>query len=450
MRKKPKGPRYRNLYARGDSIYYTRVWKGRRFQFSTATSSWDEAAAVRDLWEERKGVGRLGELPAGVPTFGELAKRYLAEGMGHLAPSTQEDRSLLLRAASPESDGRPARPASPLIEHFGRTKVDDIRRGALMRWWSLEVEVAERKLATGRAHLAALAAVLGYAVDLEIIEANPCDAFRATLRRRHRTQRGRAASDPTRNIRPVEEPGDLKRLLAAAVKEGPVPHVYTLLLLDAGLRVGEALGLRWGSIEWGAEGSRRALLIRETRARRGFEGSTKSGRLRRVALSRRLREALADLYRARFEPGPDGYVLEGIDANNFRKREWRRMLKRAKLGPIRPKDLRDSYASHLLTAGVQLGYVSLQLGHSDVSTTARHYARWVGGDEYLEPLRLEPGDVPADLLSRLRTKSHQNHTNNDASEQDARASGGNSAGIWRARHDSNVRPTDSKSGALSG
>ena len=68
---------------------------------------------------------------------------------------------------------------------------------------------------------------------------------------------------------------------------------------------------------------------------------------------------------------------------------------------MKPKDLRDSYASYLLTCGVQLGYVSRQLGHSNVATTANHYARWAGDDSYRAPLALEPGDVPADLLARL-------------------------------------------------
>jgi len=48
---------------------------------------------------------------------------------------------------------------------------------------------------------------------------------------------------------------------------------------------------------------------------------------------------------------------------------------------------------------------SAAFGHSDVSVTARHYARWAGGDGYRAPLTIEPGEVPADLLSRLAPKS---------------------------------------------
>ena len=47
-----------------------------------------------------------------------------------------------------------------------------------------------------------------------------------------------------------------------------------------------------------------------------------------------------------------------------------------------------------------LGYVSRQLGHADVGVTVRHYARYVS-DEYREPPRLAPGEIPADLLARV-------------------------------------------------
>src|SRR5262249_12691676 len=78
-----------------------------------------------------------------------------------------------------------------------------------------------------------------------------------------------------------------------------------------------------------------------------------------------------------------------------------RILSRAGIGHRALKDLRDTFASQLLTSGVNLAYVSRQLGHADIQVTTRHYARWCGGDEYREPMRLLPGEVPADLLSRL-------------------------------------------------
>ena len=111
------------------------------------------------------------------------------------------------------------------------------------------------------------------------------------------------------------------------------------------------------------------------------------------------------------------------------------------------KDLRDSFASHLLSGGVQLGYVSTQLGHADVGITARHYARWIESDIYREPVRLQPGEVPADLLSRLESPESPPSLGWDSRPLVGEAS--DSEGLWRARHDSNVRPLGPQPSALS-
>jgi hypothetical protein len=98
------------------------------------------------------------------------------------------------------------------------------------------------------------------------------------------------------------------------------------------------------------------------------------------------------------------------------------------------KDLRDTFASQLFSAGVQLGYVSHQLGHADVTTTVRHYAKWIEAAEYREPMVLELGEVPADFLARLPRNSPQSpHTEAEVTNDyrgeisipaDSRGSGG--------------------------
>lgn len=102
-------------------------------------------------------------------------------------------------------------------------------------------------------------------------------------------------------------------------------------------------------------------------------------------------------------------MLPHRDPSVFRRVDWRRILERAGIGHRRMKDLRDTFASQLLSAGVQLGYVSMQLGHADVGVTARHYARWVGGDRSIEPMRLGPVEVPADLPARLPGSIGERH-----------------------------------------
>jgi integrase len=70
---------------------------------------------------------------------------------------------------------------------------------------------------------------------------------------------------------------------------------------------------------------------------------------------------------------------------------WGRAVTEAGVGHIRRKDLRDTFASQLFTCGVQLGWVSRQLGHADFGVMVRHYAKWCGDDQYRTPLSIEPG-----------------------------------------------------------
>ena len=103
------------------------------------------------------------------------------------------------------------------------------------------------------------------------------------------------------------------------------------------------------------------------------------------------------------QPDPSKVVLPELEQSNFRNRTFHRICESAGLGHRAPKDLRDTYASHLVSAGVPLAYVAAQLGHSKIDVTAGHYARWVR-DAYREPPRIGPGEVPADLLTRLGTR----------------------------------------------
>jgi integrase len=200
---------------------------------------------------------------------------------------------------------------------------------------------------------------------------DPVRVFAETLAADDRTKAGRAAKES--NARPIEAAASIERLVLEARDEEIASEGCVLLGLDAGLRAGEAWALRWGDITWGSESGPRRLLVQRSRARGGStDEPTKSGRSRKVALSLRLRDALVRLYRERFEPGSEARVLEGVNYFTWSERESRRIKKRADLGPIRFKDLRDTYASQLLTAGISMQYIKGQLGHESVQTTEKH------------------------------------------------------------------------------
>jgi|GEM_PF-1589339 len=396
----------------------------------------------------RRDGARSEQAEVTAPTFREFVPRYLeSQEVADLSPSSRRGLTSYLR-----EDG-------PLMPFLGAHRLDEISVRVLRDWWAAEViergrraEERNRELAargapvrgsrrrgfcaqTGRKYLDAVGAILGYAVKLGVLDSTPVPAFRMQLRRGARTKKGRAEAVPDRHVQPIESPAELRRLVEAAdahaaaefartheVQQGqPTRRALTLeerssgvrdclavlLMLDAGLRLGEVVALTWGQVRWGSapDDPTRALYIDRNRPsglrREERDEDPKSGRARTVALSRRLRTALAELHRLQYRPGPERRVLPGFDGSNFRDRGWRKILERAGLGYRPPKDLRDTYASWLLSLGVQLGYISRQLGHADVEVTARHYARWCGGDVYREAMRLEPGDVPADLLARV-------------------------------------------------
>ncbi len=189
--------------------------------------------------------------------------------------------------------------------------------------------------------------------------------------------------------------------------ESPEALVTVLLCLDAGLRIGEALAVTWGDIVWGdGEDDRaRRLRVSKTRSRGGAPTAPQNSEERDVALSRRLRRALITLYRKRFNPSPEAQILDGVEPNNFRHREWRRICQRAGVGHQQLKSLRHSFASWLLTVGVNPAWVSRQLGHSDWNVTAKHYAKHIERAAYEEPLTLETGEVHCDFFARLPKKS---------------------------------------------
>ena len=90
-----------------------------------------------------------------------------------------------------------------------------------------------------------------------------------------------------------------------------------------------------------------------------------------------------------------------VEHSTYRRGHFERSCRAAGLVGKKVKDLRDSFASHLLSAGIPLAYVSKQLGHASVAVTSEHYAKWASGDEYVQPPALLPGELPCDLLARL-------------------------------------------------
>ncbi len=134
-----------------------------------------------------------------------------------------------------------------------------------------------------------------------------------------------------------------------------------VLALHTGCRQGELFGLQWGDVDFG----RAQLTIRGAIA--------KSGRSRAIPLNA---TALDTLITWRPAPIVDGSacVFPGHDGAPLTdlKTAFTQVLRAAAIVGFRFHDLRHTFASKLVQAGVDLNTVRELLGHSDFKTTLRY------------------------------------------------------------------------------
>jgi integrase len=336
-----------------------------------------------------------------VPTFAELVRRYFESSkFSRLKGTTQKDRHSHLKAGG------------SVMVALGAKRVDEITADTLVDWWENATREQRQdptrkdwSTETGFRYLSSIAEVLKVGRRYLTGRVLPTIEARQRIGEVRRTAGGRAAGGP--DVRPIEDPKTIERLVGALEEDSLELAAFTLLLLDGGLRKGKALALRWRQIAWGTDedDTRRHLVIDRSRSRGTEEGTTKSGLARRVGLSRRLRAKLADHLQEQRPASLDALLCPTFESEEKLRRAWNALLVRADLPGLRWKDLRDTFASQLLTVGVSIQWVSKQLGHGSIGVTETHYAKYLGaaGDEfvYVEPARLRTGEVPADLLNRL-------------------------------------------------
>jgi len=242
-----------------------------------------------------------------------------------------------------------------------------------------------------------LASILEQAVEYGHLPRNPAAGRKRLLRER---QPDRSFLEPAQTVALLD---------AAAVldsrREGDVGRRRPLLAVMAlgGLRIGEALGLRWRDVSLASQ--------------RLAVGGTKTDSARRtVALSPMLAEALTE-YRARARYlEPDDLLFPTSTGRRDGESNVRRRIlapavalandrRDADLAPIdhrtTPHSLRRTFASLLLFANVDLRRVMAEIGHSDPKMTLSVYAQVVSIEpdrQLLEVLvgrgyRAEPGRI---------------------------------------------------------
>ncbi len=175
-------------------------------------------------------------------------------------------------------------------------------------------------------------------------------------------------------------PEELERILQDLSERAPAP-VFNLVEWWAftGVRTGEALGLKWPQVDL-ASGY---FQVQETRVRGEHRERTKTNRVRQVLMNSRARAAI-ERQRAHSQAAggyvwtmPDGEPIPG--EYTLQRRWWASSLKRLGIRYRQPYNLRHTYATTLLMAGVNPAFAAQQLGHS-IELFLNTYSRWIGGD----------------------------------------------------------------------
>ncbi len=335
---------------------------------------------------------RLPEETPSLPTFAAYAERYLVTAEQTLKLSTAIDyRSNVKRYLAPAFGARPL---------DAITRADIKQLAFALRQQGLKPKTVRKVVGT-------LSTILNEAVDDGLLTSNPA----LGLRKVYRSPDFRDGSGQP-PVQPLTRE-ELAQLLATArdhrVQRGkrvtfPFRKHYPFLLLLArtGLRLGEAIALQWGDIDWQAG----VIAVRRAFVRNQLT-TTKNTKPRRVDMSAQLQETLRAVYAARFEPVPalpaeaqeavearpagatEQWVFPDtkggiLDADPFRARVFGPLLRAANLRHIRLHDLRHTYASLLLAAGKELHYVQQQLGHHSPAFTLAVYGHLLPRDRRSE------------------------------------------------------------------
>lgn len=163
---------------------------------------------------------------------------------------------------------------------------------------------------------------------------------------------------------------EVEDYLDAAAQLGYLPMF--LLALTAGLRQGELIALKWSDLNV-QEGT---LTIHERRAVERRELLEYGGETRTISLSSQTMQLLEQEH-ARHPSSPYMFIHPGTlrpYSPNMVRLLHKRVMELAGLDHIRFVDLRHTCAALALQGGMEVGDLSVMLGHSRVYMTRKNYA----------------------------------------------------------------------------
>jgi integrase len=301
---------------------------------------------------------------------------------------------------------------------FGKTPLRDITREAIVQRLVHPLLTQDRVLdrecttvargehrrkrlsrGTVKNAIAALRGCLSHAVENGKLQANPAGRLGRLLKDQNQIEDRKADALTA---------GELSKLLTVCQQYEPRYFSFLLTLARAGLRLGEAVGLRWEDIDFAG-----GFINVVRNISRGRETSPKSRKGRRVDMSRGLSAILeSEFLQLRALKVKTEWVFRDarggrIDSGNFRSRVWGEILSNAGLRHVRIHDLRHTFATLLIQNGESLAYVRDQLGHSSIQITVDTYGHLMPGGNRAAVDRL---DALSPITEPARARTSDAHS----------------------------------------
>jgi integrase len=309
------------------------------------------------------------EIPKKAPTFGEFAAEWIEVNSPGWKRSTLEHYNWALEGH--------------LLPYFGEYRLSKITVKEVDRYRSWKAGQPQKQVAKPLSPrsvnntIRALAAILELAVDYGHLKSNSARGSKRLLKEAAYTRSYLQPEQVKALLRAAEQMDD-----AATGKDNRRRQALLATLALSGLRIGEALDLRWRDVD----PSGRWLSVEESKTAAG---------VRRVDLTPALKDLLLG-YRARI---PNSSTEDRVfptsagkrdNPSNIRTRLIRRAVELANeelvdgghqtIGRISPHSLRRTYISLVLAAGANVPYVMKQAGHTDPRMTLSVYAGVIASD----------------------------------------------------------------------
>ncbi len=165
---------------------------------------------------------------------------------------------------------------------------------------------------------------------------------------------------------------------------------FIKLILNTGIRPGEAIALEWGDINY----DRRTIDISKTLSRAVENDPKTKNSNREIDMLKKAKEALQDQYLLTKDQQKIFMSMfhKPFFSSDIIAKLFKEML--IEIGiPTRPLyNLRHTFASQAITKGVNILWVSRMLGHKDVNITLQVYAKFIVEDDHIRLKNIEKLD----------------------------------------------------------